>query len=406
MKVPNGWQVMRMEDAGEIDGGRQRSPHLTDGEMRPYLRVANVMDGYIDVSDVKQMKFTHSEFKKFKLLAGDILLNEGQSLELCGRPALYRGVPPDCCFQNTIIRFRPRSETHGNFALQLFKYLLASGRFASIASKTTSIAHLGLSRFAALKAAFPPSEEQPKIASILETCDRGIESQQALLKAKTERKHGLMQQLLTGKNRFKQFAGKKWIRCALGEVVQSVSRPVVWNESELYRLASVRRNSGGVFSRDDLFGHQIKVKKLQTIRRGDFLISHIQAAYGAMALVPDEFDGAMVSELYTILRPKDPKAFDIRFLAYLGQTKRMWYMAIQASNGFFAERLRLNFDPEEFLQLPVDVPPTLEEQLKILDVLSACDREIKLLDRQLDALKEQKRGLMEQLLTGEVRVKL
>lgn len=123
---------MRMAEAGEIDGGRQRSPHLTDGKMRPYLRVANVMDGYIDVSDVKQMKFTDSEFKKFKLHAGDILLNEGQSLELCGRPALYRGVPPDCCFQNTIIRFRPRDGTHGHFALQLFKFLLASGRFASI----------------------------------------------------------------------------------------------------------------------------------------------------------------------------------------------------------------------------------------------------------------------------------
>jgi type I restriction enzyme S subunit len=148
------------------------------------------------------------------------------------------------------------------------------------------------------------------------------------------------------------------------------------------------------------------VKKLQTIRTGDFLISHIQAAYGAMALVPKEFDGARVSELYTILRPKDPKAFDIRILGYLGQTKRMWYMAIQASNGFFAERLRLNFDPEEFLRLPVNIPATLAEQKKIADTMEACDREIELLQKQLGALKEQKRGLMQKLLTGEIRVKV
>ncbi len=63
----------------------------------------------------------------------------------------------------------------------------------------------------------------------------------------------------------------------------------------------------GVFSRESLYGHQIKVKKLQTIHAGDFLLSHIQAAYGAMALVPQEFDGAKVSELYTILRAKGPE---------------------------------------------------------------------------------------------------
>lgn len=55
--VPKGWKVMRMTEAGAIDAGRPCSPHLTEGQMRPYLRVANVMDGFIDVSDVKQMKF-------------------------------------------------------------------------------------------------------------------------------------------------------------------------------------------------------------------------------------------------------------------------------------------------------------------------------------------------------------
>ncbi len=79
---------------------------------------------------------------------------------------------------------------------------------------------------------------------------------------------------------------------------------------------------------------------------------------------------------------------------HLRRRKYNWHMAIQATNGFFAERLRLNFDPEEFLQLPVGAPPTLEERVKIVDVLSTCDEEIPLLQKQLDALKEQKRGLM------------
>jgi type I restriction enzyme S subunit len=205
MRAPKGWRVMRMGEAGEIDGGRQRSPHLTDGKLRPYLRVANVMDGYIDVSDVKEMKFTEAAFEQYRLRVGDILLNEGQSMELCGRPAIYRGNPPDCCFQNTLIRFRPGDAIGGLFALQLFKFLLASRRFANIASKTTSIAHLGVSRFAGLQAAFPPLLEQRQIALFLTACDHGIELQQTLLAAELRQKRGLMQQLTTGRRRFKEF---------------------------------------------------------------------------------------------------------------------------------------------------------------------------------------------------------
>ena len=404
MKVPKGWQVMRMAEAGEIYGGRQRSPHLTNGTMRPYLRVANVMDGYIDASDVKQMKFTDSEFEKFKLRAGDILLNEGQSLELCGRPALYRGVPPDCCFQNTIIRFRPSPGTHGNFALQLFKFLLASGRFASISSKTTSIAHLGLSRFAGLKAAFPPSEEQPKIASILEACDRGTESQQALLAAKVERKRGLMQQLLTGKTRFKEFKGERWRTHRLGDLLQEVDRYVTFDDDHTYRLASIRRRSEGLFFREALQGNDIKTKVMKTIRAGDFILSKMQVVHGAWGLVTPEFDGMFVSDSYISLVPKDGSPLKIEFLNYLSQMRFLRHLAYICSHGVHIEKMTFNL--EDFLHKKITIPPTLDEQAKIVGVLSACDDEIKVLQKQLEALKEQKRGLMQKLLTGEIRVKL
>ena len=75
--------------------------------MRPYLRVANVYEDRLDLSDVKQMNFTPNEYETFHLRDGDILLNEGQSIELVGRPAMYRGEVPGACFQNTLVRFRP-----------------------------------------------------------------------------------------------------------------------------------------------------------------------------------------------------------------------------------------------------------------------------------------------------------
>ncbi len=90
--------------------GRQLSPKYKTGKnTRKYLRVANVFDGYIDTSDVNEMDFNEVEFATFKLRRGDVLLNEGQSRELVGRSAVFRDEVPDCCFQNTLIRFRPNA---------------------------------------------------------------------------------------------------------------------------------------------------------------------------------------------------------------------------------------------------------------------------------------------------------
>src|SRR5690242_5304241 len=76
-----GWRLVRVEEIGEVQGGRQRNPDAA-GTPRPYLRVANVFDGRIDTSHVLEMPFTDDEFARYVLRTGDVLLNEGQSLEL------------------------------------------------------------------------------------------------------------------------------------------------------------------------------------------------------------------------------------------------------------------------------------------------------------------------------------
>src|SRR5574344_2039356 len=101
-KLPKGWKVAAMRDLGEIQAGRQRNPGMTKGDLCPYLRVANVQDGWIDYSDVKRMTFTVDEQKIYDLRQGDVLLAEGQSIDLVGRPAVYDGKLPGCCFQNTL----------------------------------------------------------------------------------------------------------------------------------------------------------------------------------------------------------------------------------------------------------------------------------------------------------------
>lgn len=136
--------------------------------MRPYLRAANVFEDRIDVSDVNQMNFVPDDFERFRLVSGDILLNEGQSLELVGRPAIFRGEIENCCFQNTLVRFQANEAIEQEFALLMFRHYMHSGRFQTIARWTTNIAHLGASRFADLQIPLPPIAEQKRIVGKIE----------------------------------------------------------------------------------------------------------------------------------------------------------------------------------------------------------------------------------------------
>jgi hypothetical protein len=102
--LPLGWKWARVDEAGEVTLGRQRSPRQQHGSnMRPYLRVANVFEDRIDTSNVLSMNFDPDEVTTYALKSGDILLNEGQSPELVGRPAMYKNEVPGACFQNTLI---------------------------------------------------------------------------------------------------------------------------------------------------------------------------------------------------------------------------------------------------------------------------------------------------------------
>lgn len=155
------YPMCRVEEAGHVQLGQQRHPKFQTGKCsRPYLRVANVMDDYVDYGDVLNMDFADSELTKFALEPGDILLNEGQSLELVGRCAMYDGAIPGCCFQKTLLRFRAFAEVSNEWALGYFQFCQHFGVFASISSQTTSVAHLTAVRFKALQFPRPPRELQ------------------------------------------------------------------------------------------------------------------------------------------------------------------------------------------------------------------------------------------------------
>ena len=167
--LPDGWAWASMRQVGEVQLGRQRAPqHHTGDNMRPYLRVANVFEARIDTSDVKEMNFTPAEFERYQLRCGDILLNEGQTPELVGRPAMFRDEVAECCYQKTLLRFRAYEGVLPAFALTVFRSYMHNRRFTRAASITTNIAHLTAEKFVEIEFPLPPLAEQTRIEAEVE----------------------------------------------------------------------------------------------------------------------------------------------------------------------------------------------------------------------------------------------
>lgn len=162
-ELPHGWELRRIDEIGEVQLGRQRSPKDHDGpNMRPYLRSANITWRGWDLSDVKEMNFTPSEFEAFRLRTGDVLLNEGSgSAKEVGKPAIWNGEIEGVCFQNTLLCVRPHA-----YSAELLRYgllyLALSGQFIAN-TKGVNIIHIGKAGLAKTKLPVPPQDEQQSI---------------------------------------------------------------------------------------------------------------------------------------------------------------------------------------------------------------------------------------------------
>ena len=195
--LPEGWCWASPAQLGDVQLGRQRAPQHHNGKfMRPYLRVANVYEDRIELRSIYEMNFTPDEFETFQLQRGDILLNEGQSLELVGRSAIYRDELPGACFTNTLVRFRPDKGVMPEFAQTYFRACLRSHRFRKLARWTTNIAHLGADRFAAMEVPLPPLPEQEAIVEAVEDQLSVIDHLEANLEAKLTSAQALRQSIL------------------------------------------------------------------------------------------------------------------------------------------------------------------------------------------------------------------
>jgi type I restriction enzyme S subunit len=248
-----------------------------------------------------------------------------------------------------------------------------------------------------IKIFVPPLPEQENIAEILGCWDQGIEVLEKLIAAKQKRKKGLMQQLLTGKKRFKEFKGQKWDTVHLGEVFK---HRVERGNDHLPLLAIT--GADGVMDREELerrdTSNTDKSKYLR-ICPGDIGYNTMRMWQGVSGV--SNLEG-IISPAYTVCIPNRKKA-DSQFVGYLFKFHPVVFLFYRYSQGLVSDTWNLKFN--HFSEIRVTIP-SLEEQQKIASVLNAADQEIELLQKKLEVMKQQKKGLMQKLLTGKIRVKV
>ncbi len=266
----------------------------------------------------------------------------------------------------------------------------------AFATGTTSVAAIYGRDLEHFKCLIPSKTEQHHIATILSTWDEAITKTQQLIAQQQQRNKGLMQQLLTAKEDWKEYR--------IGDLLKEVKRPVKWDDEELYNLISVRRRSGGAFFRESLYGKQILTKQLFTTEEDDFLISKMQIVHGASAVVPKELAGMKISGSYIAVHAKNEKVLDIHFLNWLSKTPWFYRLTYISSYGVHIEKM--TFDFNDFKRRKILLPPSVKEQKRIVGILQTAIDEVRINEQKLSALQQQKKGLMQKLLTGEIRVKM
>lgn len=247
----------------------------------------------------------------------------------------------------------------------------------------------------------PPIQEQQKITEILSTWDKAIASTEKLIVNSEMQKKALMQQLLTGKKRLldedgDRFSGE-WEKIIVKNIFKLKTET---SGSNTYKIYSVTKN--GLINQQDYFNKEVAsadTSKYKIVHTNEFVMSGLNFWMGSVDIHLENFS-VIVSPAYKTY--KISKKFNILFLKYFVRSTTFLKVLI-GSSVMGASIVRRNFNSEIFENWSLSIPK-IQEQKKIAEVLSNADREIELLKAKLEHLQQEKKALMQQLLTGKRRV--
>lgn len=205
-KLPDGWRWVKLPELCNLIGGVTKGRKL-EGKKTislPYLRVANVQDGYLNLSEIKSIDVLEGDLEKYRLIEGDILYTEGGDKDKLGRGTIWKGQIENCIHQNHIFRARPYSSNLVSSYIGYFSQTqTAKNYFFKNAKQTVNLASINLTVLSNLPFPLCSFSEQQAIVQEIETrlsvCDK-IEQD---IKENLEKAEALRQSILK-----KAFEGK------------------------------------------------------------------------------------------------------------------------------------------------------------------------------------------------------
>ncbi|WP_414622803.1 restriction endonuclease subunit S [Calothrix sp. CCY 0018] len=205
-RIPKDWDIKPLTELAEINSGVTLGRNLSGfGTVElPYLRVANVQDGYLELSEIKTVRIFKQEIPRYLLQPGDVLMNEGGDYDKLGRGTVWYGQVSPCLHQNHVFRVRPNQNNLISEFLALVSASSYGKKFFILSSKqSTNLASINSTQLKSFPIPCPTIGEQKIILEITNTYDVRIRKKETRLEKLKLVKKGLMSDLLTGKVRVK-----------------------------------------------------------------------------------------------------------------------------------------------------------------------------------------------------------
>jgi type I restriction enzyme S subunit len=404
--IPKGWKLGKIRDIASVITGTTPSTNDPDNYGDEYFFVSPAdlgSDKYVTITEkmISSKGFLHSRS-----------VRKGSTLFTCIGSTIGKvGIAGQELATNQQINavVCDRDKADDEYVYYALDFLAPQIR---LLAGTQAVPIINKSTFENQKLLLPPLPEQRAIAAILNTWDEAIALTERRIEAAQQHKKSLMQRLLTGRVRFPEFVRSErgqetqfgylpidWKVVPLQKLVKPVSRPETIQPGEEYEFIGVKWYVAGAHIHSVLSGQDIKTTSLSRIEENDIVYNKMWTTKAAFAVAKPEHSGAYGTTEYPQFRAKENMLF-VGFLEYIFHLARFQYDATALCRGTTG-RARLN--PRDFLKLEIPLP-SLEEQHRIAAVLQTCEREIEVLTQKRDALQRQKKGLMQRLLTGRVRV--
>lgn len=398
--LPEGWKegmvqdlVTGLESGVSVNGSDRK---MLCGE-NAVLKISAVSYGAFDKNAHKVIEAEEQGRAKTNPKAGQIIISRSNTEELVGASAYIEDDCPNLFLPDKLWQTIPKDNSN----MKWLSYVLASAKsrytLSRLATGTSgSMKNITKGELLSLKILIPELPEQKKIAQILSTWDQAIEITEKLIENSIAQKKALMQQLLTGKKRLPGFSGE-WKATLISKFIIEDRTP--GSTGDTAKKLTVKLYGKGVIPKKET---RKGSESTQYFRRkgGQFIYSKLDFLNGAFGIIPAELDG-YESTL-------DLPAFD-----FTSDANPNWFLFFVSRENFYSANLGLanggrkarRVNPKDMLRVSIDAPD-YAEQTAIASVLSTASMQVENYKHQLLNLQKQKKGLMQQLLTGKRRVKV